>query len=97
MDAFVRRKNRLISQCVKPNQRWSHLWSKRVTEWHAHVMRNTQGSCLSARVVGIRSTEELERRRIDNNGRLAVRAFSGFSAMRCFDSVADAEKYATSC
>ena len=73
------------------------MWSKRVTEWYDHIIRNTNNSCLSARLVGIRSTEELQQRRLDHNGRPAVRCFSGFSALRWFDSIAVADEYASSC
>ena len=95
-DAFSRRKNRVICQCITPENRWSYVWCTRITTWHAHVMRNTNSSCLSSRIVEIRSPSELEARRRDNNNRPAVRCFSGFSSTRWYDCVPVAQAYVAS-
>ena len=84
-----------MSSRIKQESRWSYIWGERISTWHAHVMRDTSGTCLSSRLLDVRSSPELAVRRRENFNRPNVRRFSGFSATRWYDSVSVAHEYIT--
>ena len=90
---YWRRKQTRVSAIIKKDGRWSKLWADRLISWHDHIKRNTLGFCWSAVIANDFSPEYLIDRRRLNNGRPHVRAVSGFSSVRWYESIGTAKRW----
>ena len=87
VEANLRRKNRLVSNLISPNQRWSVVWATSVVKWAEHVDRNTLGMCWSAQLADILTPDCLVLRRARNHARPDTRSIAGFLSLRWYESV----------
>ena len=92
MNAFLRRRGRLVRKLQNDCTAWSSRWARHVCLWDDHIRRSANSRTWTAQLLLIRSPSELAIRRAVL-GRPRTRNQPGFCCTRWYEAVAKAREW----